>query len=200
MFAKLQANIKYEITGIVNPNSELFPFTFYVRVKSKEIDVSNDRGNNVANFISFNGPSDWVSGNDKTAYLKCIEGFPEAIKKPFTFRKTSDVVNVDSLVEINLEKKRKELDKQIKVAAWPVVTAFVQKKICPITHEDATMLLQNIAMQVINNVDGSIVRVSVKTFYDATKVAYQLFDQSKPYPVNIVNEFIGKTTPEIKSK
>ena len=30
MFAKLQANIKYEITGIDSPNSELFPFTFYV--------------------------------------------------------------------------------------------------------------------------------------------------------------------------
>ena len=55
-------------------------------------------------------------------------------------------------------------------------------------------------MQAINNIDGSIVRVSVKTFYDATKVACQLFDQSKPYPVNIVNEFIRKTTPELKSK
>ena len=55
-------------------------------------------------------------------------------------------------------------------------------------------------MQVINNVDSSIVRVPVKTFYDAIKVACQLFDQSKPYPVNIVNKFIRKTTPELKSK
>ena len=37
----------------------------------------------------------------------------------------------------------------------------------------------------------AVVRVSVKTFYNATKVACQLFDQLKPYPVNIVNEFIG---------
>ena len=109
-------------------------------------------------------------------------------------------MNVNSLVKIDLEKKLKELEEQIKVAAWPVVTSFIQKKICPIAHDDATMLLQNIAMQVINNVDGSIARVSVKTFYDATKVACQLFDQSKPYPVNIVSEFIGKTTPELKSK
>ena len=132
-------------------------------MKNEEINVSSDRGNNVANFISFNGPSDWVSGNNKTTYLNCIEGFPEAIKKPFTFKKTSDVVNFDSLVEMDLEKKRKELE-QIKVAAWPVVTTFVQKKICPITHDNATMLLQNIAMQVINNIDSSIVRVSSKTF------------------------------------
>ena len=117
MFAKLQTNIKYEITGIDNPNSELFPFTFYVLVKNKEINVSNNRGNNVPNFISFNGPSDWVSGNNKTTYLDCIEGFPEAIKKPFTFKKASDVVNINILVKIDLKKKRKELDKQIKVAA-----------------------------------------------------------------------------------
>ena len=169
-------------------------------MNNKEIDVSNNKGNNVPNFISFNGPSDWVSCKDKTMYLSCIEQFLEAIKKPFTFKKTSDVVNIDSLVEIDLEKKRKELDKRIKIAVWPVVTTFIQKKICPITHNDATMLLQNITMQVINNINGSIVRVSVKTFYDATKVACQLFDQSKPYPVNIVNKFIGKTTPELKSK
>ena len=62
------------------------------------------------------------------------------------------------------------------------------------------MLLQNIAMQVINKFFGSIVRVSVKTFYNATKVACQLFDQSKSYLVNMVNKFIGKTTPELKSK
>ena len=200
VFAKLQANIKYEITGIDNPNAEAFPFTFYVRVKTEEINVTNDRGNNVPNFISFSGPSNWVSGNNKAEYLACIANFPEAITKPFTFKKTSDVVNVNSIVEIDLEKKLKELDEQIKIAAWPVVTSFVQKKICPITHDDATMLLQNIAMQVINNVDGSIARISVKNFYDATKVACQLFDQSKPYPVNIVNEFISKTTPELKSK
>ena len=115
VFAKLQANVKYKITGINNPNSELFSFTFYIQVKNKEINVSKDRGNNVANFISFNGLLDWVSGNNKTTYLDCIEGFPEAIKKLFTFKKTSVVVNIDSLVKINLEKKRNEMTNRSKL-------------------------------------------------------------------------------------
>ena len=72
VFAKLQANIQYNITGIDKPNAETFLFTFYVRVKNEEIDVSNDRGNNAPNFISFSSPSNWVSDGNKRTFLKCI--------------------------------------------------------------------------------------------------------------------------------
>jgi hypothetical protein len=140
-YVKIACDLVFHSSDLTPGNTQLYPFTFYVRLPVETRTVQNSDGGNLQ-LTAFFGPHDWATSNDQ-AVLDVIWDHPRSLKRPF-FLIPPTIQDANAKEQIQIKECVDALETLTLIAAWEDIAQKIFNQICPNFVDDPAAIIQSI--------------------------------------------------------
>jgi hypothetical protein len=191
MFAKIESDICFNtidpaITGV-------FPFSFFLRLESQNIEVMNSTGNPVQ-LNSFHAPDDWFDATQEE--LDAIWDNPQSVGKAFML-KSPDInhIHADATIEISSHL----IDKIALKASWTHIVDQIYQQLCPNVVTDPARVIQDIH-QATTDEKGEKVILKVEEYFNAIQRMTNFLSKTETWTIDVVQHFITHLIDDVRQQ
>jgi hypothetical protein len=195
-YVKIACDVVF--SDITPENTQLYPFTFFVRLHMEARTITNSVGGDVQ-LTTFYGPHDWATSNDQ-AILNAIWDHPRSLKKPFYLLPPSIVdANVDA--QIRIKECIDALETLTLTAAWDDISKKIFAQICPNFVDDPAAIIQGIHQVSYDSAtpDKKII-LSVSQYFNAIQRLTNFLIKSSDWSINVTQPFLSHLIVDVRNQ
>ena len=194
-FAKLNSDIRF--TSIDAANTQVYPFSFFIRLQCQTLPVTGPAGGNAGNLTSFHGPDGWAQSADQ-AVIDAVVNFTGSIQKPFYLH--SPTIEGDTVADAVIEVHHcgRDLKTLALRAVWRPITEFVFKSCCPNLEQDPVQVIQECHQEVTDPVTQAKTFQTVDQYYQLIFRLAAFLPKSRDWQLDVVQHFITHLKKEIR--
>ncbi len=195
-YVKIACDVVF--SDITPVNTQLYPFTFFVRLQMESRTVTNSTGNDVT-LQTFFGPDDWASSTDQTI-LDAIWDHPKSLKKPFNLIPPS-IVDPNADAQIQIKACVDTLESLTPTAAWEDISKKIFPQICPNSVDDPSSIIQSIHQVSYNSStpDQKII-LSVTQYFNAIQRLTSFLPKSRDWSIDVTQHFLSHLVTDVRDQ
>ena len=195
-YVKIACDIVF--SDITPENTQLYPFTFFVRLHMETQTVTNSNGADTPLTTCF-GPSDWATSINQTI-LDAIWDHPKSLKKPFNLIPPS-IVDPNADAQIQIKQCVDTLENITLTAAWEDISKKIFSQICPNFVDDPAAIIQSIHQVSFDSSkpDQKII-LTVSQYFNAIQRLTSFLPKSKNWSIDVTQHFLSHLITDVRDQ
>jgi uncharacterized Zn finger protein (UPF0148 family) len=195
-YVKIACDVTFH--DLTSGNTQLYPFTFFVRLHLETRTVHNSLGSDLQ-LSTFFGPHDWANSNDQ-AILDAIWDHPRSLQKPFYLIPPS-IVDNNAGAQIQIKECLDALETLTLTAAWEDISSKIFAQICPNFVDDPAAIIQSIHQVFYDSTTpGKKITLSVLQYFNAIQRLTSFLLKSDSWSMDVTQHFLFHLVVDIRDQ
>ena len=195
-YVKIACDVVF--SDITPENTQIYPFTFFVRLDMETRVVPNSAGGN-ATLTTFFGDDNWATSTDQDI-LNAIWDHPRSLKKPFNLIPPS-IVDPNADAQIRIKECVDTLETLTLTAAWEDISKKIFAQICPNFVDDPAAIIQSIhQVSYDSSTPDKKIVLSVSQYFNAIQRLTSFLPKSKDWSIDVTQHFLSHLVIDIRDQ
>jgi uncharacterized Zn finger protein (UPF0148 family) len=195
-YVKIACDVVF--SDITPGNTQLYPFTFFVRLHMETRFVRNSTGNEIS-LTTFFGDDDWATSVDQEI-LDAIWDHPRSLKQPFNLIPPS-IVDPNADAQIRIKECVDALESLTLTAAWEDITKKIFAQICPNFVDDPAAIIQSIhQISYDSSTPDKKIVLSVSQYFNAIQRLTSFLPKSNDWSIDVTQHFLSHLVTDVRDQ
>ena len=195
-YVKIACDVVF--SDITPDNTQLYPFTFFVRLHMETRTVDNSTGGE-ASLTTFFGVNDWATSADQDI-LDAIWDHPRSLKKPFNLIPPS-IVDPNADAQIRIKECVDNLEHITLSAAWEDISKKIFAQICPNFVDDPAAIIQSIhQISYDSSTPDQKIILSVSQYFNAIQRLTSFLPKSRDWSIDVTQHFLSHLVTDVRDQ